>query len=64
MPKQIIVDDLGYWWLFDGERVRIEGDEEETGGYWCDSFEEAKQLLIEMHFLSEPGEQLSLELPG
>jgi hypothetical protein len=47
-----IIDDLGYTWRFNGERIVVDGDDSEDGGYDCNSFEDGVRLLIEYEYIT------------
>lgn len=53
-----IIDDLGERWQIrrypNGHRVRMVGDTSHGGGYWCNSYAEAEQILIDGGYIEPP----------
>ena len=51
-------DDLGYWWVWDGERIYMEEAEEEmvaegeTNGYFASTLEKAIEILVDVAAIS------------
>jgi hypothetical protein len=52
-PDNRIKDNLGQWWTFTGQRIIVDEDDSEDGGYICSSLEEGRELLIEYGYLTE-----------
>jgi len=48
-----VLDSFGWWWVMNGERVRVVGDTTSDGGYHCANIYEAVEVLRQHGYLPE-----------
>jgi hypothetical protein len=53
IQENLVRDSCGYYWAYGGGNIRTVGDDDEEGGYPCESFKEGVKLLILYDFIDE-----------